>query len=79
MRRNSVGSVVQDSSNEAIGALSSGWRVVNWRSLIETSAKPEALADGFEMLPTTADPAMMPKFREGSFQDDLLQGLRAHD
>ena len=53
---------MRDSSkNEAIGALSSGWRLVNWSSLIETSAKrrEDSLADGFAMLATT-DPAMMP-------------------
>jgi hypothetical protein len=76
MRRNKVCSIVQHSSkNEAIGALSSGWRLVNWRSLIETSGKREgSLADGFAMLATTADPAIMPKLRDESFQDDLLQG-----
>lgn len=57
---------MRDSSkNEAIGALSSGWRLVNWRSLIETSAKREdLLADGFAMLVATTDPAMMPKLRD---------------
>src|SRR5437868_8134214 len=53
--------LVPNASQIAVGALSSGWRLVNWRYFMETSAKPEgSLADGFAMLAATVAPAAMP-------------------
>jgi hypothetical protein len=48
-----------NAANEAIGALSSDWRLVNWRSVIATSAK-RPLASAFATLAATADLAATP-------------------
>lgn len=72
-------------SKIAVGALSSGWRLVNWRSLIETAtADPAALPINPDSGQAGPQGVIFPgenqqivmQFNDESFQDDLLQRIR---
>jgi hypothetical protein len=77
--------LLPNASTIAVGALSSGWRLVNWRSLIETvTADPAALPTNPDSGQAGPQGVIFPgenqqivmQFNDESFQDDLLQGIR---